>query len=87
MNKKLRITFEVIDDKGQTLHARCQTLRMSDGIPCRETPLISNGSSLQRYAHDESSLFWDEVVGLGFLDDYMRPWNTAKLPPMDGGDK
>jgi len=87
MNKKLRITFEVIDERGKTLHIRSQSLRMSDGIPCRETPLISNGSTLQLYAHSESSLFWDEVVGLGFLDDYMRPWKTFKVPPMDGGDK
>ena len=86
--KTLRLTLELVDEQGRTLHSRIHEMRPSEGWPTRTIMLKSNGSGLQHSAIEEARVFWDEVIGMGYLDaDYMRPWKTYQVPPMDGGDE
>lgn len=83
--KKLRVTYELIDERGEILHSRAHEMRPSEGIPCRSMPLRCDGSGLQISSHNEAIRFWREILMLGLLDDYARDRHSPMLlPPLKG---
>lgn len=86
--KKLRVTYELLDDKGEPLYSRTHDMRPSEGIPTRPMRLKANGSGLQIASHNEAVAFWRELVMLGHLDDYMREQHMPLLtPPLEGDEE
>lgn len=86
--KKLRVSYELVDEKGEIIYSRVHEMRPSDGVPGRPMKLKANGSGLQIAAHNEAVAFWRELVMLGHLDDYVRSQHMPMLlPPMDGDEE
>lgn len=86
--KKLRVTYELLDDKDEPLYSRTHDMRPSEGIPTRPMRLKGNGSGLQIAAHNEAVAFWRELVMLGHLDDYVRSQHMPMLlPPLEGDEE
>jgi hypothetical protein len=86
--KKLRVSYELVDDKGEIIYSRVHEMRPSDGVPGRPMKLKANGSGLQIAVHNEAVAFWRELVMLGHLDDYVRSQHMPMLlPPMDGDEE
>ena len=63
--KKLRVTYELLDDKGEPIYSRSHDMRPSDGVPCRPMRLKANGSGLQIASHNEAIAFWRELACWG----------------------
>lgn len=86
--KKLRVSYELVDEKGEIIYSRVHEMRPSDGVPGRPMKLKANGSGLQIAAHNEAVAFWRELVMLGHLDDYIRSQHMPMLlPPLDGDEE
>lgn len=86
--KKLRVTYELLDDKDEPIYSRSHDMRPSDGVPCRPMRLKANGSGLQIASHNEAVAFWRELVMLGHLDDYIREQHMPLLtPPLEGDEE
>lgn len=86
--KKLRVSYELVDEKGEIIYSRVHEMRPSDGVPGRPMRLKANGSGLQIAAHNEAVAFWRELVMLGYLDDYVRSQHMPMLlPPLDGDEE
>lgn len=86
--KKIRVSYELIDEKGEAIYSRVHEMRPSDGAPCRPMKLKANGSGLQITSHNEAVAFWRELVMLGHLDDYIRDKHMPMLlPPLDGDEE
>ena len=86
--KKIRVTYELLDDKDEPLYSRTHDMRPSEGIPTRPMKLKANGSGLQIASHNEAIAFWRELVMLGHLDDYMREQHRPLLtPPLEGDEE
>ena len=72
--KRIRATFELVD--GDTvIHSRQCVFRPCDGVPTRDTMVKTNGSGLQIESVHESDRFWQEIVLMGYLDEYIRGRN------------
>ncbi|MBU0792316.1 MAG: hypothetical protein KKC55_17915 [Gammaproteobacteria bacterium] len=86
--KKLRVSYELVDEKGEIIYSRVHEMRPSDGVPGRPMKLKANGSGLQIAAHNEAVAFWRELVMLGHLDDYVRSQHMPMLlPPLEGDEE
>lgn len=86
--KKLRVSYELVDEKDEIIYSRVHEMRPSDGVPGRPMKLKANGSGLQIAAHNEAVAFWRELVMLGHLDDYVRSQHMPMLlPPLDGDEE
>ena len=85
--KKLRVSYELVDEKDEIIYSRVHEMRPSDGVPGRPMKLKANGSGLQIAAHNEAVAFWRELVMLGHLDDYVRSQHMPMLLPPYGDEE
>lgn len=69
--KRMRVTLELIEND-ETLYSRQCEFRPCDGIPGRDTMVKTNGSGLQIESVHEAERFWQEIILMGFLDEYIR---------------
>lgn len=80
--KRIRITMELLDGSGagEVVHRHERICQIREGTPAR--PLMLSGGRLlsQHYMLCDLDRFWDEIVMLGLLDEYVREWHMPFLP-------